>query len=151
MIRSLRARHRAIFVLLAVLVPAGYAAALLGRRAPPPASAWPGEGPTGATTGARRTVMWSQLELLTEIARSDDGVLRVRALSWSEPAPPGLALYWSAGDPAGELPDGARFLGALGPAAREFELRDVAEGGWLVLYSLGHGESLGALALAEEG
>lgn len=151
MIRSLRARHRAIFVLLAVLVPAGYAAALLDRRAPPPASVWPGEGLPGASEGARRTVMWSQVELLTEIARGDDGALRVRALSWSEPAPPGLALYWSAVDPAGDLPDGARFVGALGPAAREFTLRDVAGGGWLVLYSLGHGETLGALALAEEG
>jgi hypothetical protein len=150
-IRRLRARHRAIFALLAVLVPAAYAAALLGRRAPPQASAWPDEGISGASEGAARTVMWSQVELLTATARTADGALRVRALSWSEPAPPGLALYWSAGDPGGELPDGARFVGALGPATRDFELRDVAADGWLVLYSLGHGETLGALALAEDG
>lgn len=147
-IRSLRVRHRAIFVLLALLVPAGYAAALLGRRAPPPASDWPALESPSAPDGEPRTVLWSTLELLTELRRADDGALHVRAQSWSEPAAPALALYWSARAPTdGELPGDARFVGALGGATRDFVLRDTPAGGWLVLYSLGHGEVQGALEL----
>ncbi|HXR43241.1 MAG TPA: hypothetical protein VN759_00455, partial [Pseudolysinimonas sp.] len=88
MIRALRARHRAIFAALALLLPAGYAAALLGRRGPPPPSAWPAEAPLPAPQGTPRVVLWSECELLTELRRGDDGVLSVRALSWSEPAAP---------------------------------------------------------------
>jgi hypothetical protein len=95
--------------------------------------------------------MWSESELLTELRRGDDGALSVRVLSWSEPAAPALALYWCASQPAdGALPEGARFVGALGAASaapRDFVLRDTPAGGWLVLYSLGHGEVQGALEL----
>lgn len=150
MIRALRVRHRVAFAALALIVPAGYAAALLGRRGPPPASAWPAESTLAAPAGRARVVMWSSIELLMELRRGGDGALFVSALSWSEPAPPALALYWSAGEPAdGELPPDARFVGALGGAPSELALHDAPAGGWLVLYSLGHGEVLGALALAE--
>ncbi|HVS19788.1 MAG TPA: hypothetical protein VMT18_14380 [Planctomycetota bacterium] len=150
MIRPLRARHRAIFALLAVLVPAGYATALLGRRAPAPESIWPAP-PTSerVADGPERSVMWSPISLLTRLRRSNDGTLGVRLESWEEPAPPATILYWSPREPVdGELPAAARFVGALGAAPRELVLRDAPDG-WLVLYSLGHGEVLGALDLAE--
>jgi hypothetical protein len=154
-IRPLRARHRAIFAVLAMVVPAGYAAALLGRRAPPPPSAWPAAelpaAPAGA--GAERIVMWSSHSLLTRLWRSSDATLAVRVEGWREPAPPALALYWSPSAPSGTaLPDGARFVGALGAAGgapRELALRQAPAGGWLVLFSLGHGEVQGALALED--
>lgn len=154
MIRALRSRHRAIFALLTVLVPVAYAAALLGRVQPPPASEWPAEPSPPAPEKPSRLVMWSEHELLTQLRRADDGALHVRAVSWSEPAAPALALYWSADAPQdAELPADARFVGALGSASsapRDFVLSDAPAGGWLVLYSLGHGEVQGALSLAEE-
>jgi hypothetical protein len=153
LIRALRARHRAIFAVLALLVPAGYAAALLGRRWPPPASDWPADAPLQAPDGTPRVVMWSEIELLTELRRGDDGALFVRALSWSEPAAPALVLYWCAAEPAGDaLPEDARFVGALGAAGaapRELVLRDAPPQGWLVLYSLGHGEVQSAVELED--
>jgi hypothetical protein len=153
LIRALRARHRAIFALLAVLVPAGYAAALLGRRGPPPESDWPADALLQAPDGTPRVVLWSEIELLTELRRGEGGALFVRALSWSEPAAPALALYWCASEPAdGELPEDARFVGALGGASaapRDLVLRDAPENGWLVLYSLGHGEVQDALELED--
>lgn len=151
MIRSLRARHRAIFVVLAALVPAGYAAALLGRRAAPPTSAWPEATVTPAASGDERLVTWSPISLRTRIRRADDGTLAVALESWREPAPPDALVYWSASEPGdGELPDDARLLGPLGNGPRALSLEHAPEGGWLVLFSLGHGEVVASLALAEE-
>lgn len=151
MIRSLRSWHRAVFVGLTLTLPAAWAAALLGRSAPAPESTWPAEPSLASVEGEARTVMWSTQELLTELRRGGDGALHVRALSWSEPAAPALALYWTANaGEDGELPGDARFVGALSGAARDFVLRDAPAGGWLVLFSLGHGEVLGTLALEEE-
>jgi len=150
-IRSLRAQHRAIFVALALLVPAGYAAALLGRRAPAPPSAWPETPVAHGEGGAERLVMWSPIALLTRLRRTSDATLVVALESWREPAPPDTLLYWSASAPHdGELPDGARLVGALGSAPRELALEDVPEGGWLVLFSLGRGEVVTSLALTED-
>lgn len=153
MIRALRARHRAIFSGLALVVPAGFAAALLGRQPPPSESPWPADGTAPAPQGEPRIVMWSTQELLTELRRGDDGTLYVRALSWREDAAPALALYWCpAGPTHGMLPEGARFVGPLGSpggAPRALALRDAPAAGWLVLYSLGHGEVQGALELGE--
>jgi hypothetical protein len=150
MIRPLRARHRAIFVALAVLVPATYAAALLGRRAPAPESDWPAAEPA-TTDGAAQTLQhdrWSPHALETELLRDGGGATWLRVDAWREPLPPAAVLYWSPIEPRdGELPPQARFLGALQAAPCRFALPHGSARGWLVLYSLGHGSVSDALAL----
>lgn len=146
--RPLRRRHRALFVLLSLVVPAGYSAALVGRRPPPPPSPWPTSQPR--TTGPERVAEWPTLDLRMRLRRTVEGALVVQAESWEQPAPPATLLYWSASEPLdGALPSAARFVGALGGPSHALVLPPEAVGGWLVLFSLGHGEVLGTLALEE--
>lgn len=146
MIRSLRARHRGIFVLLALTLPVGFTAALLARRTQ---SVSPS--PSTDDAGRGRTLRWDEFGLELGVEYVQGATLRLRLRRWSEPAAPGLLLYWcplAATDAS--LPGEARLLGSLGPAAsapRDFSLNDVSPRGWLVLYSLGHAEVLGQLQL----
>ena len=151
MIRALRVRHRATFVVLAVLVPAALGAALLGRRTPAGPPPRPDPADVSVVTQRSEVVaVWSHLSLITRMWRDEDGSLGLRLEAWRAPAPPTTLLYWSAEEPRqGELPGDARFVGALGTPPREFVLRDAPAGGWLVLFSLGHGEVVGSLDLSE--
>ena len=154
MIRPLRARHRAIFVALALLILPALAVALAARR-PPAASALP-EGLLAPGYGA--DLPWSAAvelagtDLRARQARGVDGRIWIE-LAGAGPRKADVLLYIaSEARSDGELPQGARLVGPLGttsPVARRIELPPDASG-WLVLYSLADGAALGAFELREE-
>jgi hypothetical protein len=142
-IRSLRARHRGIFVLLLLTLPAAFATALLGRRALTPEAP-----PTLSTTLPEvwRELQWPRFDAVLGLRYDPTRTLALRLQSWKEPAAPVLLLYWSPSEPTDDsLPPAARLLGSAASAPREFTLEAAAPRGWLVLYSLGHSEVLGSL------
>jgi hypothetical protein len=153
LIRPLRARHRAIFVMLALLLPPALAIALASRRAPAT-----GVLPQALVHGLDDArVAWSDaVELATSglrarQARGSDGRLRVE-LGGEGPRRADVLVYLAPRAPAeGELPEGARLVGPLGSTSsvpRMIELPSDASG-WLVLFSLADGVALGALELEE--
>jgi len=153
-IRPLRARHRAFFMVLALVLPSTLALALASRR-PPAAGVLP-EALAVRTDDAG--LAWSDGVELAEIglrarrARGADGRLHVE-LAGAGPRRADVLVYVAPRAPAeGELPEGARFVGPLGttsPMPRTIEL-PLGATGWLVLYSLADGAALGAFELGEE-
>lgn len=176
MIAPLRARHRAIFLALALLVPAGLAAALLARheRAEATSALRPESDASAAVRGAlhpeavapsAQRQLWERAPLLGGtigrarlLARVDDeGATTGLSLELSAVAPaaaPDVLLYWSAQSSvavgeAEALPADARLLGALGGGGRLLlpVPDEAAGGGALLLYSLGHARLIGRAAL----
>ncbi len=154
MIAPLRRRHRLWFPILAVVVPILYVLALAARPRPPiaelPAAL------AGSVDGelVRETEdLFGDHPVTTRVRRGDGG--------WQvelEPAAvivrPEVLVYWSASAAGESLPAEAFLLGSLaGVRARVFDLPTAALGrdGWLVLYSLGHQEVVGAAELAAVG
>lgn len=145
----LRRRHQLAFAVLAVLLPAGFVLALLGRSGDAYSADLPAD-PRAAGTleplvpGAGRT-----LELRGEdaawIARVDAD--RVALSQARGVARPDLHAYWSGQLVVDELPADARLLGAVSRAERTFALP--AMQGTLVLFSLAHGEVVAHGSLAE--
>ena len=137
MIAPLRRRHRAVFTLLALLLPVGLVAALRAR--PSFDTFEPGD----ATQGALAV---DGLEAPLVAVLSED-VLELRALI--DPKVPNLLVYHSQLAPPGAgLPPDARLLGALpGTRPTSFELGSSA--GVLLFYDLGHSTLLGSLPLSE--
>lgn len=155
MILAHRRRHLAIFVALAVVVPAGLIVSVTGRTPVPPAAALPtdlapGSVPPAATADlewVRSGPLWDELGI--EIARvpNPDGIPRVAFHPTRDLRAPKVLAYWAPGPgPLRSVPAGAVLLGALvGTGTAVFPLppsmRDV-EGRFLV-YSLGHQRVLG--------
>lgn len=151
MIRALRVRHRAVFLVLAALLPAGLAVALGSRRSVPPSPA-PVEVPeiavsstpprTALVGGAGVAVLarfWDRTE-------SAAAVLELRAEH--DLGAPDVLLYWAPAPRAGEtgatgsagsLPEGSILLGPfVGTSPRRFRLPEGQDRGLVALYSLGH-------------
>lgn len=148
MIGPLRARHRRTWAVLAVLLPLGYVAAISSRPAWPLDAAQNGMGPWPQEPdweGSRR-FDGGDLSFRLQIA---DGRLIYRPLD--EADPPDVLLYWSPVQAQVQrpLPAEAVLLGAVGGRApRSFDLpEDAADSGWLVFYSLAHGEVLKGVEL----
>jgi len=152
MIRGLRHNHRIIFVVLALAAPALFLVGLSRRQkiptmpTHPPALAidlpvqgrpvldsdqlWPGHAVTIRLFGNTKRMV---LELVPEM---DYGK-------------PDLLVYWNEGDEDG-LHEDASLLGSLsGRASRRFLLpaRAAQVSGRLILYSLGHAETVDQVAL----
>jgi hypothetical protein len=62
---------------------------------------------------------------------------------------PDVLAYWSAAEPRdGELASDALLLGPVGERERTFRLPEAArERGWIVVFSLAHGEVVASIAL----
>ncbi len=154
MIRPLRAHHRAIFVLLALLLPPALALALASRR-PPAAGVLPD---ALAVRTDDAGIAWSDSVELADVglrvrrARAADGRLHVE-LAGAGPRRADVLVYVAPRAPVdGELPERARLIGPLGttsPVPHTIEL-PLGATGWLVLYSLADGAALGAFELREE-
>lgn len=141
MIAPLRRRHRTLWRVLAALLPAAYVAALAARPTWPEE---PAEDRERRALAAADRVDWEEQGLL--LARLGEELVVVPR--GARAGAPDRLLYWSAGTAAGEadrLPEDARLLGPVGGRARAFPLPADASGS-LHLYSLGHGEHLGARA-----
>jgi hypothetical protein len=149
MIAPLRARHRWMIAVIAVLLSIGFAAAIAGRdderdlaRLP---DALRDEGPSLGDVMSIASVLHDGRAFTVTRGTVRD-VVAVRQES-GEPVP-SLLAYWSAASSvADELPGDAVVLGAV--AAREHRFRVPREGGSVVLFSLAHGEVLASIALAE--
>ncbi len=152
MIAPLRRRHRWTTAALAVALPVAYVVALAARpdepvvdKLPPalaPAVAGPVDAdlglliedpPLAARTRGEGSRWWLELEPVSAVVR------------------PEVLVYWSPSPAkAGRLPADAYLMGGLaGARARAFELPAAALGnaGTLVLYSLGHQETVASAHL----
>ena len=152
MILPLRARHRAIFIALAVGLPILFWSALLARH-PALLSRELGPEAVGLCLDAewQDDERWGELAITTRLGRStSDAQQAACELESREPLKqPDLLVYWSPGAPAGVLPDDAFLLGAWGDSRRCFVLPAafVDGPGHLTLFSLGHGEIFASASL----
>jgi hypothetical protein len=134
-IRSLRRRHRASALLLALLLPPAFIAALAARPAPEPSHTVPGSA-----------------EFAWSLGRDAFGRLVLELDASGAPVIPDALVYWVpevADEPA--LPPGAVLLGALHQdAARLFSLPDAAgeQSGVALVFSLAWQERVAAYPLA---
>lgn len=152
MIAPLRRRHRWLTGLLAVVVPVLYALALIAR----PAAVSEGlpEALSLAVPGSGQVVVpdlaFDGLPLSARVMK--DGADWKIEIVPSEPlAKPEVLAYWTPADSSAEtLSADAWLLGAVGgirPQAFGVPEAVQGRGGRLVLYSLGHQEVLGSVAL----
>lgn len=134
MIRSLRRRHRASALVLALLLPAAYVTALSARPTPEAAPAARSDG-----------------ELAWSLGRDAFGRLVLELDASDTPVIPDALVYWApAVANAPELPQGAVLLGALPQnAARLFNLPQAAreERGVALVFSLAWQKRVAALPL----
>ena len=151
MIARLRRRHRTAFVLLAVLLPAGFAMALLGRSGPVHAVILPPDPRLASSVDVAGDTDLTALRPLTSaggavfrFARASETVTVVQT---GEPAPDVLAYWTAASGELAALPAGATLLGAVGSRARRYRLP--ATGGQLLLFSLAHGAVLAQTGLED--
>ena len=160
MIRPLRARHRAIFVVLALALPVGLAGALLSRPADSAVDALP-EALRAPAVAAAGEVAWSLaggwdgVPLDAEL-RVDGGGAALVVTPLEDPRLPDLLVYWSP-EGAGQraLADGeALLLGRVAgsrpvslPVAREA----LDRGGYLLLFSLAQGQVIASAPIELKG
>ncbi len=151
MIRRLRARHRAMIVLLTPILPAILLVALVGRSPVPP-TGLPREltdarDTSLAPVGSEWTLLQSPKIRARFFAQRGDSTPSAIALDPVEqPTPPDLLLYWAetAGDST-TLPADALLLGPL-EAGKQWKLPG-SNRGYLILYSLAHRERVGIAEL----
>ncbi len=165
MTRAHRIAHRGIFVVMAVAIPALLAAGIGLRPRVPPLSE---DEALFIDNGFAPADVWAEVGMETEIgidglrfalATDADGrALTIRPLEII--ARPDLLVYWSAretgpgddaaGDDVVARLDDALLVGSLsGRSRRVLTLPAQAEGGNLLVYSLGYGELLADLPLRD--
>lgn len=148
MIRPLRARHRAIFAVLAILLPVGLAAALVSRPVDPALDELPeplrdSHLPQGGAVAWSLAGGWEGVPIDAELRVK--GAARLVVTPVEDPRLPDLLIYWSP-EGAGQraLADGeARLLGRVAgsqPLSLPVPPETVARGGYLLLFSLAHGQ-----------
>lgn len=149
MIQRLRQRHRNLFVILAVILPALFLAALATRSSAPRTQEIPlflvNETPAFPRVLLEKDSLWAGHDLLTRVCA--DQMPPQRLVVELQPrhtfSKPDILVYWH--EPAAvsgnQLPENAYLLGALaGTQLRRFVLPEAARlvEGKLVLYSLAH-------------
>jgi hypothetical protein len=145
MVLSLRRRHRRVFSILAVFLPAAFVLGLVARVHPPTYAGVP-PGLTVPQTKGR--VVWTKAELfpgrriITTLLVDGKGRQMVE-FTFRELTVPDLLGYWVPGGGVREtarLPENARFLGAVLSGGLLPLPADTAAGGRIVLYSLAEHE-----------
>ncbi len=153
MIAPLRRRHRWLTGLLAVVVPVVFALALASRPAVPvseslPEALAPATQASGGVVGS--DLAFEALPMTARVTR-DGANFRIQVVPTEALAKPEVLAYWTpAGSALDRLPTDAWLLGAVGGLRPQaFTVPEAVQGreGQLVLYSLGHQEVLGAVAL----
>ena len=147
MIAPLRRRHRWMTATFAVVVPVLYVVALAARPDEPVVARLP----AALAEAAAGEAIDDFGELLADPAvvvrsRSDGSSWWIELDPSGPIARPEVLVYWSRSSAtAGRLPEDAYLIGSLaGDRARAFKLPEAALGraGTLVLYSLGHQETV---------
>lgn len=150
MIAPLRARHRATFTRLAVILPALFALALATRAPEPTNASLPAPAPDSVppiATVLRKHVQLHRGSVYSASFGSDPSAVAL-VQEGGERAPDVLA-YWSETEPRdGELASDALLLGPVGERERTYRLPESAhDSGWIVLFSLAYGEVVVSIAL----
>ena len=150
MIRPLRSRHRVIFVVLALALPAGLAAALVSRPADPTLDQLPQalQAPAALKGGM---VLWSLaggwegVPLEAQLSVDGAGSVSLVVTPVEDPRLPDLLVYWSP-EGAGQralADDEALLLGRVAgaqPVSLPVPPETAARGGYLLLFSLAQGQ-----------
>lgn len=146
MIAPLRRRHRTLFVVLSLAVPALFLVALAHRPPAPQVPELPPEFASGGAEAGERLELFAGYAALRTV-NGGGAHLTLEAL---EPLRrPGVLAYVSTDAPTDQLPTDAHLLGPVTwGQARTFTLPPAAvHGGHLVLYSLPHQEIVDTAAL----
>ena len=159
MIRPLRARHRRMMTVLAVVVPVVFVAGLLARQPVPAVDELPGTVrpavPEGFTEAAVDDAAWGGLALRTTwmvgpaTAEGGPPARGVTLTFLVDPRLPDLLVYWAAESEGASLALDAHLLGTIGDLQeRSWVLPgDASDGGVLVLYSLARQEVVATAAV----
>ncbi len=155
MVHNLRNRHRMTFIVLAIVIPAGFVASIAGRK-PIPTDDRVSQITQPETTQPSQFIfseddLWQNHPIQTK-AFFTDSVLTLELTPQTYLAYPDLLVYWHSGATNSEaLPQNAYLLGAQNNnAASLFTLPANAAGspGTLVLYSLAQQQVIDQAALA---
>lgn len=145
MILPLRRRHRAMVCTLAVVLPAAFAAGILGRPSVPVVQSVPasldGKGTDFGSVVWSKTDLWPEQQIITSLWRNAGD--RVALELTADLLKPDVLVYWALGKASAseDLPGNVRLLGALVNGKPLPIPRDAwGEAGRLVLYSLAEHE-----------
>ena len=148
MIRSLRSRHRLLWIVLALGLPTGLALALSARESMPRTT------PVGAIltdsdVPREGFVDAFEVEAVSTRVRTRPGSpIWIECTPIAELAAPDVLVYWSA---EGEVGPGAVLCGSLSDRVERMRLPEAAQdGGSLVFYSTPRAETLAVQPLGGE-
>jgi len=147
MIHPLRQRHRRIFAVLAVILPAAFAVGVAARKPIPIIESLPPA--LMPKTAAFTSTIWSRTDLFSKTPiravllreRADAGRYAVQFSVPATFARPDLLVYWSPGSSELKLPADAVLLGAFSGSEPLHLPGGLSSAlGTLILYSLADGE-----------
>jgi hypothetical protein len=138
---------------VALAAPATLVIALVGRGSGPPAIAVPTQRLL-SRSGPEATLVWHAIPASMRTGLTPDGRMYVEIDPLEPLALPDVLLYWAESESDDALPASAVYIGRL-PCWRGcgFVLPAVAttKDGYLIAYSLAHGEVVGSARLAASG
>jgi len=148
MIRPLRQRHRRIFAVLTVILPASFAIGIATRQSVPMSQSLPA---ALAPEVVFTSKIWARDDLFTKTPLrvvllrdyENDGKFAVQLSAPAVFAKPDLLVYWTTNAVEAEdrIPDNAVLLGSFsGSAPLELPGEFLSMPGTLILYSLANGE-----------
>lgn len=155
MIASLRKRHLWIWLGLGLLLPALLVVAVWSRRSIPRMSEWPG--PLTATTVDGRHPLdesrdlWDGMTADSRLIQDTSGRFFMEILAKEVPLKADMLVYWQQVRPESQLAASAVLLGTLvNEEKRLYALPETfpSARGFLVVFSLGHGEIVARADLA---
>jgi hypothetical protein len=153
MIRPLRATHRIVFFMLAIVLPLVFASGILSRHHVHSASTIQGSSALVSTSVvSEKSAVVSGSKLTVRILRDSSSaeVRQLQLVSGSSLTAPDLLVYWCEKASQGSLPDGAQLLGPF-RASSYYRLPPGAEDkGSIILYSLAHGQILALIPLENQ-
>lgn len=144
MIRSLRARHRALVVSVAIVAGGLGVAGLAARRAVPRVD----------LPAAVEPLLFDVPRVRGSLVSLSDGEFGVTVDLEEPPSEAHLAAYWADGEPGEALPAGSFWLGRIdagGPRSFRLPLGRGARYGSVVLYDLTRGRIVAAAHLGVTG
>jgi hypothetical protein len=147
MIHSLRQRHRRMFLVIALLLPAAFIGGVAARRSVPQVTILPRELSFGTQAfdaiDDRRSELFTNSRVQIRLWRErDTGRLAIGFVAAEDFVKPDLLVYWSASPDTkgGSLPADATLLGAFGAGPLLLPVEATISEGALILYSLANQE-----------
>ncbi len=153
MIQPLRKVHRAVFLILGIVLPVLFISGLAARHAPlSPSDRTKGTLERSNVTGGTKFVMnaGSTMHKVRLIENTISGSDReFELIPDSEFLAPDVFVYWSLTKTESSIGADAKLLGKFGP--RERYRIPIGMGGYFVLYSVAQGQVLGSIPIGPTG